>query len=509
MPSKPDNSTLTQILPELIRAIRSSSLSDEGLLRALSPRFDRQIAALIEREQRSHPSTQRLRLIETLLDGVYGGVSHDELLRDLFSGLAERGVRAADHIVLVLEGYGSGDAPLDQLDAPYLIGGNPGRHEQFDKALRGMTDSAFFKALLVDRLMLDFDSTTQMAEFDRRMTRYDGEFRTLISGDAWVCTYPLVSRERTAPDRSLVAIYPAQDAWSNIVVPPAARQEWEMLRMVPAIFVLLQESQRDLDAVIAQDTMDLIRDLAPRAINHDLATNLNMMQQSVNETVPALRTLVTQLGDHDPTVVALAREIDAIAQNLRAARRTTEAFNNLERRGMADLVRLSVLIDEVAALLDTRMAAMRITLTRDIGADIEFQSDARFVTNIIMNVVINAVEAIEDEQRSVDFEDRPKRNILIAARLDEDHIAITIANDGPAIPPHLTARVFDRGQTSKELGRGHGQGLFLCRQIATYLGGSIGFGPPPAAMPTARVHFEIEFPVLVANKLPTDEERNP
>ncbi len=87
---------------------------------------------------------------------------------------------------------------------------------------------------------------------------------------------------------------------------------------------------------------------------------------------------------------------------------------------------------------------------------------------VILNLITNAAQAIEDS------ETRSKGVIEIGTRLDGCDVAIEVKDDGCGIPKHLHERVFEPFFTTREVGKGTGQGLALSYKTVTeHLGGTI------------------------------------
>lgn len=85
------------------------------------------------------------------------------------------------------------------------------------------------------------------------------------------------------------------------------------------------------------------------------------------------------------------------------------------------------------------------------------------LNQVFMNLLSNAIDALEDQ---------PHRDHLVAPaiqiktnRVNEDWVAIHIADNGPGIPEHLRDRVFDAFFTTKTIGKGTGLGLSISQQI--------------------------------------------
>jgi PAS domain S-box-containing protein len=93
------------------------------------------------------------------------------------------------------------------------------------------------------------------------------------------------------------------------------------------------------------------------------------------------------------------------------------------------------------------------------------------LNQVFLNLIVNAAHAIQDAAR-------PSLGVIrVSSRLVEDDcVEVRIADDGCGIPEDIGHRVFDQFFTTKEVGRGSGQGLSLARTIVVDAhGGSIWF----------------------------------
>jgi signal transduction histidine kinase len=94
------------------------------------------------------------------------------------------------------------------------------------------------------------------------------------------------------------------------------------------------------------------------------------------------------------------------------------------------------------------------------------------VNQVVLNLLLNAAHAIGD---AVEGTSR-KGRITVGTRLIGDYVEISIADTGAGIPESVRARIFEPFVTTKEVGRGTGQGLALSRGIVVEkLKGSLHF----------------------------------
>jgi two-component system, NtrC family, sensor kinase len=81
------------------------------------------------------------------------------------------------------------------------------------------------------------------------------------------------------------------------------------------------------------------------------------------------------------------------------------------------------------------------------------------LSQVFLNLIINAAQAIEEKVHN----SGERGHIRISTRSDADEVTIEIADDGPGIPTEHQDRIYEPFFTTKEVGKGTGQGLALAR----------------------------------------------
>ena len=100
-------------------------------------------------------------------------------------------------------------------------------------------------------------------------------------------------------------------------------------------------------------------------------------------------------------------------------------------------------------------------------------TDPTLIEQIVLNILVNARDAIIDNPASGPNQSDDWIEIGIAAEPDGKMVAITISDSGPGIPPALLERLFEPFFTTKPVGKGTGLGLALSAGMARDLGGRI------------------------------------
>ncbi|HET9655631.1 MAG TPA: ATP-binding protein [Kineosporiaceae bacterium] len=88
------------------------------------------------------------------------------------------------------------------------------------------------------------------------------------------------------------------------------------------------------------------------------------------------------------------------------------------------------------------------------------------LNQVFLNLLMNAADAIEDNGGE-------RGTITVSTQQSGDDVVVRVADTGPGIPEELRLRIFDAFFTTKEVGRGTGQGLALARSVIERHRGSI------------------------------------
>ncbi|HSO40322.1 MAG TPA: HAMP domain-containing sensor histidine kinase [Labilithrix sp.] len=104
----------------------------------------------------------------------------------------------------------------------------------------------------------------------------------------------------------------------------------------------------------------------------------------------------------------------------------------------------------------------------DIPADVEVMLSPQRLTQVLLNLLLNAAAALADQPS-----DATRTLTVRAQRSGEAMVRIEVEDDGPGVPEALRDRIFDPFVTTKDVGSGTGLGLAVCRGIIEGAGGRI------------------------------------
>jgi signal transduction histidine kinase len=119
------------------------------------------------------------------------------------------------------------------------------------------------------------------------------------------------------------------------------------------------------------------------------------------------------------------------------------------------------IIQQVVSLLDPRFREKSIQVSfGPESCDALFVTDEAAMIQVLMNILINAVDAVEKDGR-----------ILIDLEAQENGCLIRVSDNGPGIDESLAEDVFQSFVTFKD--GGTGLGLYISKRIVESLGGKI------------------------------------
>jgi signal transduction histidine kinase len=83
------------------------------------------------------------------------------------------------------------------------------------------------------------------------------------------------------------------------------------------------------------------------------------------------------------------------------------------------------------------------------------------LNQVFLNLLVNAAHAIGD----VVGASGARGTIRVKTAVVEDRVVISVSDSGTGIPEHVRPHIFDHFFTTKEVGKGTGQGLALARAV--------------------------------------------
>jgi PAS domain S-box-containing protein len=185
--------------------------------------------------------------------------------------------------------------------------------------------------------------------------------------------------------------------------------------------------------------------------------------------------------DNLDRVLARTREgvqrVTRIVQSLRGLARTTKP--DFEEAHLPDIVDMS--LDMIRGRLQRR----GITVDLDFGPSPKLRCVTTQLGQVMLNLLVNALQAIESNNRP------EGGRIRISRRNQNGDMLNEVADNGPGIPLEHLPKLFDPFFTTKPVGEGTGLGLSITHGIITGHGGRIEVDSRPGEGATFRIFLPL------------------
>jgi signal transduction histidine kinase/CheY-like chemotaxis protein len=175
---------------------------------------------------------------------------------------------------------------------------------------------------------------------------------------------------------------------------------------------------------------------------------------------------LTQLERASRDALRIFEDIGSAADAIAAIVRDLRIFARTDQEELPEPIEVEQLVDHAIRLVG-REIMQRGVIERDYAADLpKLVVPRNRVTQVLVNVLVNAAHAIREVER-------PVHHVKVTVRADDDFLAIAISDTGPGIPPESLSRIFDPFFTTKRQELGTGLGLAISRSILRRLGGDL------------------------------------
>jgi two-component system, NtrC family, sensor kinase len=172
-------------------------------------------------------------------------------------------------------------------------------------------------------------------------------------------------------------------------------------------------------------------------------------------------------------------------QRLAAITREISNFAS-PRQAEPQLLDLNGLLRSTSSLIRYDKRLQRVTLQLDLDSQLPaIYGVADQLTQVIMNLLINAMDAMEGMSDRVPA-------ITISTRVAGDRVCLTVADNGHGMEAEVLRRACEAFYTTKPAGKGTGLGLSLCYSIMQTHGGSLELASAPGVGTSAQVFLPLD-----------------
>lgn len=230
-----------------------------------------------------------------------------------------------------------------------------------------------------------------------------------------------------------------------------------------------------------------------RGVAHEINTPLGALASNHDTTRRALGKLQEILADEVVTpdelseVRRIVHTVTAVQEtNAMAVERMKHVVSSLRQFGRPDRSEVDKvdLTDAINGTLDLagHQAGPGIVIERDFGVVPPVECYAQQVNQVLMNLIVNAVQAMGEQG-----------TLTIRTRRMGESVDIQISDTGPGIAPAHLERLFEPGFTTKGGRMGMGLGLAICREIVDRHAGRISVASEVGLGTTFTINLPIDL----------------
>lgn len=202
---------------------------------------------------------------------------------------------------------------------------------------------------------------------------------------------------------------------------------------------------------------------------------VQLYQQQYPQPTPEIQTVAEEI-DLDFLQEDLPRILSSMRIGTDRIRQIVLSLRNFSRKDEADIKAVDIHegIDSTLMILQHRLKGQsgrpEIETIKDYGTLPLVECYAGQLNQVFMNILTNAIDAIEEGNANRTFEEvqaNPGRIKIRTSVIADQWVQIAIADNGPGIPEDIQQRIFNPFFTTKAIGKGTGMGMSISYQIIT------------------------------------------
>jgi signal transduction histidine kinase len=286
--------------------------------------------------------------------------------------------------------------------------------------------------------------------------------------------------------------------------PTTDREFQELGRDVNKMADDLNAFYRKLESMVALKSRELVRSerlasvgYLAAGVAHEINSPLNIMSGYAELTLKRLRRLSPDSVDPE-----LAKHLAIIhAEAFRCKEITRKLLSLAKGNGdVREIISLSDAVAEVSKLVRglKTFRDKKLEISIDTGERLYVRANLTEMTQVLLNLIINAIEAVEAETG----------NVVVEGRRIADWVQVEVSDNGRGMSAETVDRVFEPFFTNKR-GAGEpgtGLGLSITHAIITHHGGEIlvhSDGPSRGS------RFTVRLPAVEASLTPSISQDRP
>jgi len=217
---------------------------------------------------------------------------------------------------------------------------------------------------------------------------------------------------------------------------------------------------------------------------------------TAQDNAPALTEELKKALDEADIEFVKTETIAAVAQSIEGTERVAQIVMAMKEfanasGGKIAHYNLNKMISNTVTVCANQwrpIATMQLELTPD---ELDIMCCNEEINQVLLNLIVNAVQAIESRPNSAD---QPFNGLIkITSECKDGMAVITISDNGPGIPADIQHRIYEPFFTTREVGKGTGQGLTIAYDLVVNKHqGELSFTSAPDAGTT----FTVKLPLI-------------
>lgn len=159
-----------------------------------------------------------------------------------------------------------------------------------------------------------------------------------------------------------------------------------------------------------------------------------------------------------------------------------KTFTHMDRAQVKEFADIHIGIKNTLTMLGHKVRKDNITIEEHFDTHLPpVKALIGELNQVWTNLIDNALDAMESNEKGI---------LTITTERDKEFVQVTIADNGPGIPPELLHSIFDPFFTTKPMGKGTGMGLEVVQRIVQQHNGSVKVQSRPG-----KTAFVVCFPI--------------
>lgn len=199
---------------------------------------------------------------------------------------------------------------------------------------------------------------------------------------------------------------------------------------------------------------------------HEIGTPLGVVRGRAELLMQTSREETTQKG-----LGIIITQIDRISKLISSLLRVSRKSPEQVKVGK---ILISPVIQEVTALLEHPFRKQRVDLRFECADGAYAFADAQHLHQILLNLLMNSLHAIEEEQK-IELTQSAAKSHFIVLRVNQnsEFLEIVVRDSGIGMTSQTQSNLFQPFFTTKDIGKGTGLGLTMTSKLVDEMGGSI------------------------------------